>query len=375
MAAPAARRSGSVSISWARCRSISRSAKPPTRAARSPCRSRIRPTRRPSATSPPRSGKKSRANPPPAARRPASSSSNPHPTPSFLGRERHPLAWGGRSGQRGAEPPEWRDGFAATAARPGRAAAAAAAHRGAVAGVLRLGRARVLVLRRVCAAGAGRCDSVDLCRAVDPRIRLVAHGALRRGVFGRRVGGDLGAADRALARPARLAAGAVRRGARQRHRAVAAVRDRVAVALLSAVLLGPDELGRAVRSRHLRRIIKLVCAAAHLRDIDRDIGTASWARRDAASRAIRDLATGLARGMARDRRGDIADRLCAGLAVAGAPARGSRLVARWGPRGRRAERGGRASACGRAGLFAPRGIAYPGLLARLALYGAGVPGA
>src|SRR5437762_4223390 len=76
MAAPAARRSGSVSISWARCRSISRSAKLPTRAARSPCRSRIRPTRRPSATSPPRSGRKSRANPPPAARRRASSSRN-----------------------------------------------------------------------------------------------------------------------------------------------------------------------------------------------------------------------------------------------------------------------------------------------------------
>src|SRR5438874_3244701 len=76
MAVPAARRSGSASISWARCRSISRSEKLPTRAGRSPCRSRIRPTRRPSATSPLRSGKKSRANPPPAARRPASSSSS-----------------------------------------------------------------------------------------------------------------------------------------------------------------------------------------------------------------------------------------------------------------------------------------------------------
>src|SRR5436305_4604560 len=76
MAARAAKPSGSAPISLARCRSISRSAKPRTRAARSPCRSRIRPTRRPSATSPPRSGRKSRANPPPAARRRASSSSN-----------------------------------------------------------------------------------------------------------------------------------------------------------------------------------------------------------------------------------------------------------------------------------------------------------
>src|SRR5205085_7169924 len=100
-------------------------------------------------------------------------------------------------------------------------------------------------------------------------------------------------------------------------------------------------------------IIELVCAAAHLRDIDRDIGTASWTRRDAASRAIRDLATGLARGMARDRRGDIADRLCAGLAVAGAPARGSRFVPGWEARGRRPECGGRTSARRRAGLLAP----------------------
>ena len=44
MAAPAARPSGSAPISSARCRSTSRSARPPTKAARSPCRSRIRPT-------------------------------------------------------------------------------------------------------------------------------------------------------------------------------------------------------------------------------------------------------------------------------------------------------------------------------------------
>ena len=69
MAAPAARPRGSAPIFSARCRSIWRSARPPTKAARSPCRSRIRPTRKPSATSPRVCGKKSRARPRCAVRR------------------------------------------------------------------------------------------------------------------------------------------------------------------------------------------------------------------------------------------------------------------------------------------------------------------
>src|ERR1700704_893137 len=72
--------------------------------------------------------------------------------------------------QKSAYRPQWRHARTAIPPRPGRAAAGAAVVECAVAGVLRLGCAGVFVLRRVCAAGAGGRDPVDLCRAADPRV-------------------------------------------------------------------------------------------------------------------------------------------------------------------------------------------------------------
>src|SRR5205085_8500392 len=90
-------------------------------------------------------------------------------------------------------------------ARSDRAAAGAAVAECAAWSVLRLGRAGLPVLRRVRAAGTGGRDAVDLCRAADPRVRLVAHRAVGRGVARRRLGGGDVAADRTIARPTRLA--------------------------------------------------------------------------------------------------------------------------------------------------------------------------
>src|SRR5579872_664821 len=58
----------------------------------------------------------------------------------------------------------------------------AGAARGASAVFLRLGRARRVVLRGLCPAGAGGLDTVGLRLAVDPRFRLVAHRAVGRRV-------------------------------------------------------------------------------------------------------------------------------------------------------------------------------------------------
>src|SRR6266498_5822621 len=103
---------------------------------------------------------------------------------------------------------KWRDESAAIAVHPGCTAGAAAAL-GAAVLLLWLGGAGVSVLRRVCPAGAGGGDLVDLCRAVDRRIRLVADGIVGGGVARRAVGGGGLAIDRAALGPARLAAGAV----------------------------------------------------------------------------------------------------------------------------------------------------------------------
>src|SRR3954451_7372916 len=78
--------------------------------------------------------------------------------------------------------PQWRDGCPTPRISRDHAATAAAAYRGAAAGVLRVGGARLPVLRRVRAAGTGGGDLVDLCRAADPGVRLVAHRAVGRGL-------------------------------------------------------------------------------------------------------------------------------------------------------------------------------------------------
>src|SRR3954468_12993586 len=137
---------------------------------------------------------------------------------------------------------QWRDGPSALRCCCDVAAAGAAVAGGAAAGVLRLGRAGLPVLRRVRAAGTGGGALVDLCRAADPRIRLVAHRAVGGGVIGRRAGGGGGAVDRAVARPPRLAARVVRVGAGQRRHPDAAVADSLLARLLPAVLRRADEL-------------------------------------------------------------------------------------------------------------------------------------
>src|SRR5262249_61960171 len=119
------------------------------------------------------------------------------------------------------------------------AAAVAGAHAGAPAGVLRLGGAGLPLLRRLRTAGAGGGDLVDLCRALDPRVRLVAHGAVGCGVAGRRACGSCGAADRAAPRPARLAPRVVGVGAGQRPDPDGAFVDPLAIRVLSFVLLVP----------------------------------------------------------------------------------------------------------------------------------------
>src|SRR4029077_5352944 len=82
--------------------------------------------------------------------------------------------------------------------------------------LLWLGHPRLLVLRRLFAAGDGGRDVVDLCRTFDPRIRLVARGLVGGGLIGRGIGGGGLAADRSARRPVRLAGRIVPRGARDR---------------------------------------------------------------------------------------------------------------------------------------------------------------
>ena len=84
--------------------------------------------------------------------------------------------------------------------------------------LLRLGRARLPVLRGVFAAGAGGIDPVGFCRTADPRIRLVAHRALGRGVTRRGAGGDDLTVDRSARRPARVAAALSSRCSRPQRR-------------------------------------------------------------------------------------------------------------------------------------------------------------
>src|SRR5262249_9133105 len=81
--------------------------------------------------------------------------------------------------------------------------------------LLRLGRAGRALLHRLCAAGPGGCDAFGLCRAADPRVRLVAHGAVRCSLTRRTAGRARLTADRSDARPPGLAARALPRGAGQ----------------------------------------------------------------------------------------------------------------------------------------------------------------
>src|SRR5207302_5138710 len=204
-------------------------------------------------------------------------------------------------------------------------------------------------------------DLVDLCRAIDGRIRLVADGSVRCGLARRPAGRASSTLDRAAPGPARLAAGAVHGGAGQRDIAAVALADRVALVFLPVVLHRADELGRAVRSRHLWRAVELVCTAPRLRDLGGNPRAAGRAGRDAADRAIGNIAAGLARRLAGDRRGDVDGWLCTGLAIAGT-ATGRPRVATG-----RAARGGwqhgrlaRDVADGRARLLAAPGVAHAG---------------
>ena len=122
----------------------------------------------------------------------------------------------------------------------GDAQIAAAAERPAAV-FLRLGHPRLLVLRRVCAAGAGGRDPLDLCRAVDPRVRLVAHRSVGRGVARRVAGGVVVPTDRPAARSPRLAGSPVPRRIGDRNRDDAAVADAIAAGLLRSVLHRPED--------------------------------------------------------------------------------------------------------------------------------------
>src|SRR6516162_3687736 len=119
--------------------------------------------------------------------------------------------------------------------------------------LLWLGRPRLPVLCRLCAARPGGRHLVDLCRAVDSRIRLVAHRTVGGCFARRRAGSSVIAADRPAARSSWRASHSLHRGAGDRDRVDASVADPIAAGLLSAVLHCSDELGRAVRFGHLRR--------------------------------------------------------------------------------------------------------------------------
>src|SRR6516164_396343 len=119
--------------------------------------------------------------------------------------------------------------------------------------LLWLGRAWLPVLRRLCPSGTSRRYLVDLCRAVDPRVRLVARCTIGSRVARRRAGGTDVACDRPAARSPWRAYHALHCRSGDRHRSDAAVADTISARLLSAVLHRTDELGWSVRSRDLWR--------------------------------------------------------------------------------------------------------------------------
>src|SRR6185503_21210995 len=102
--------------------------------------------------------------------------------------------------------------------------------------LLRLDHFGLRVLRRICAPGAGRGHALDLRRADDQRIRLVASGALGRGIAGWNHGGGSLAPDRPDPGPARRPHDAVRGRARDRRLDHAAVADAVAAGVLRVLL-------------------------------------------------------------------------------------------------------------------------------------------
>src|SRR5258708_4837674 len=114
--------------------------------------------------------------------------------------------------------------------------------------LLRLGGAGLPLPGGLRAPGPGGGDVVDLCRADDGRIRLVAHGDGGRGVAGRRFSRrDLADAGAGAGSP-RSAPDPVLRRTRHRPCLHGPVAHPVAGGLLSAVLLPPHALGGAVRS-------------------------------------------------------------------------------------------------------------------------------
>jgi len=93
------------------------------------------------------------------------------------------------------------------------------------------------LLRRFLASGTRRCHLVDLCRAVDPRVRLVA-GRLVRGGFARRVLAALGSP---LIGPLL-----------DRHGARLALCLAVLVTGITMMLLSPAQFIRAVHKQQIR---------------------------------------------------------------------------------------------------------------------------
>src|SRR5687768_15682194 len=140
-----------------------------------------------------------------------------------------------------------------------------APRRSAAAVLLRLGGARLPVLRRLLAPGPRARHAIDLHRAAHPGVRLVAHRRVRGGLARRRAGGAGDAAHRPAARPPRRTAGAVPCRAGEWRRPDPAVAHALIARVLSPLLHRAHELGRAIRHRHLRRAEQLVRRAPRLR--------------------------------------------------------------------------------------------------------------
>ena len=223
----------------------------------------------------------------------------------------------------------------------GASACPASSPGGTPAVLLRLGGAGLPLPVGLRAPGPGGGDAVDLRRADDGGIRLVARGDRRRGVAGRRAGGRGRAAARTDPRPPRRAADAL--PCRAGHRAFVhgAVAHAVAGGLLPAVLLCPHDLGGAVRARPLRRAEQLVRDPTHARHLDRHAVPDVGAGRHAADRPDTPCATATgARGWVAIGATVLVVGFVPTWALAGAPAGRSRSCAgrAWSPAPRRRRR-------------------------------------
>ena len=232
------------------------------------------------------------------------------------------------------------------------------------------------VLRRLCPRRAGGCHAFHLRGADDQRIRLVAHRAFGRGFDRRGPGRRALSGDRLAARPPRAAPDPRRGRARDRRHTPAALADRIAAGVLSAVLHCAHELRGPVRPRHLRRGQQLVHRAPRARGLDRQHRGENRTGSSSAHGLCGHLRARLAGGMAGHRHGRARGRLSAGGAADRETPGGHRPGARrHGGRARHEpSRRRHAGAHCRARFHARRGTADPCVLDALPVHADGLSG-